>query len=88
MCGIKGCKEVVTPFAYISSVTEDNLVTIKFTEPVTMPDYKKFIESLKVSIVGPATPYKFSYEVLTPKETISKLESFSEMQIKVNCYHC
>ena len=64
-------------------MSKENVVTILFNEPVVFEDYSKFKQSLKANIVGPAAPYEFSYEIVTPSSSLPHGTKFTSMTVNI-----
>lgn len=78
------CWEIIQPSAIVSHVSEDNLVTIKFSEPAVVTSYKDLVANLQATIYGPAIPYKFEHELVSPsnqKEASGEL-TYLKVQVK------
>ena len=75
--------EIIKPTAVVSSVTDENIVEIVFSELVLFKNHTLFMNSLKVSIKGPSAPYKFDFQVIEDVESM-EFKNFTTLHIQIS----
>ena len=55
--------EIIKPIASVTSVSDNNLVTITFSEPAFFRDQNAFKQNMNTNIDGPESPYKYSIRI-------------------------
>ena len=73
--------EIIRPIASVTSVSDNNLVTITFSESVLFRDQIAFTQNMNTNIDGPESPYKYSTRI-TNKRFVENA-TFTELYIQV-----
>ena len=81
--GVK-CWEIIPPKASVVSISTNNLITIKFNEPVLFNDYLLMTSNLKANINGPSSPYVFTFAVDNSSGALQANKSFTQMKVQIS----
>ena len=68
----------------ISSVDDQNLVTLTFNEPVLFRSYDNFVTNMKTNINGPSSPYTYSFTIIDEQGLLVENQTFTEIQVSVH----
>jgi hypothetical protein len=67
----------------VTSVTRDNIATIKFSEVVKITDIAGLKANLQAFINGPSSPYTFEYEIYDPRNFLKTDLEITQFDVKV-----
>ena len=82
-CKGTNCYEIIRPTARVSSVSNENLVSIEFSELVKFSSYSEMKDNLRWNIKGPDSPYEFEFEIHDPDQTLRNSIAFNTMQVSI-----